>query len=1571
MRLFEPLENRVLLDGLAPVATIESPADGAKINPGDTINLQGLATDPDGTIADHAWFILGPGPGEGGLPIFIKTYAIEDPGDLVLPNVGYYTIIYGVKDNNGNPDATPAQISVTVGEPTNPPPDGTITSPLNGTVISAGGSVNLASTATDPNGVVIMHAWTGFGPGGYVADPMEDSRFLLQNPGNVRLDAPGEYFFGYIAIDNGFQPDPSPATISVTVLPNELPNGTITFPTEGAVLDAGSQYTLVGTGSDPDGSVQGWSWQVNGPGGFVWTSTEQSPTTPPLMSAGAYTFSLTVSDDKGAADPSPAVVNTTVIITGNLPPDGVIESPLNNTTIVQGGLINMQGRGTDLDGVIAQWAWAITGPGGFSWNSNVEDPGALALSNTGVYTVSLIVTDDDGRADPIPAQATVTVVAANDPPNGTIESPAGGTVIEAGGTIDPLANGSDPDGTITAWNWEITGPEGFVWTSTIRDPLPIILDTPGSYIATLTVVDNLGMADPTPAISNITVLGPQNLAPNATIDSPADGTTIPVNGTIDLQGTGVDSDGTIASYQWIIVGPGPGVGGLPVFVSQYSSEDPGILRLPNAGEYMILFTVTDDDGATDPTPAQITVTAGASGNQSPVGVIDTPADGTRIQPGESIFLSAHATDRDGAIVMHTWFGFGPDFTFDPQSNPDALKEDPGSIVLTEPGQYYFTYVPIDNKFQPDPDPDFIMVIVEEFQPNRAPEGTILSPLDGTTIQPGQNVDLQADGYDLDGRIVGWLWQISGPNGYSNVISQEDPGALTLVDPGQYTFRLTVFDDDGAADATPSIAHVTVGDVVLNNPPEAFIDSPLVGAAIAPGGAVNLAGRGFDGDGSVVGWQWTVTGPGFFNRTFSVEDPGDLILPSVGYYTIMFNVVDDDGDIDPTPAMVSVKVGEPTNKPPDGRIDSPTDGTIIQPGGTIILAGSWSDLDGATATHQWIISGPNGYSWTSTLEDPGPLVLANQGVYSVVYIVRDGFFQPDVSPAVATVTVRELPGPRMLGRVQTTAGDVYVYDADGVGIGLPIDGDYENYDPNSPYNDLIIVGTPNGVMIATRSQTWFGPYEGYKQTDFTGLGIAVKGRIGAFVDNRIGTGPISFIAATSGMGAVIINSTLAGLAGASFAPQDPPFSAGMIIPVGTGLYTKSGGIEAAIIRGVDASGDSLLSDVVCEGMRKSDGIGALIINGNAVGDVMVQSSIGNYAVSGNLAGDVSAGTWIGAISAAPKWVKNPAKEWVLTGGNILGGVEAGAWIGSVSAIGRWMQASDGSLSFVGGDMNGSVEAGKIIYQALGMNNVSGHIEAQEGIGAVVAHNKLLGSDSIITPGFLNLAFAGMGADVAIEAGSLGALVVQRGNFEGSIEAGSIAQIAIPDGNMSASVIVENDVAQIKVARTFQGTLAAGGKIHNAWFGNLAGLGFQRTRIIADDGIGTLAVLGNVADADIGVGVRGIEVGRQVSLGMLYIGGNFERANVLAGVWNEPEGTASASNPFSDGGETMAFSVPAISVGDARIERVYIGGRIGTSGAPAAQWAIASKNPPRGGWLLLDEPDADVVVNKAVVPPPPED
>jgi hypothetical protein len=96
-------------------------------------------------------------------------------------------------------------------------------------------------------------------------------------------------------------------------------------------------------------------------------------------------------------------------VSGNQPPDGVIDTPVGNVTINVGGSVEFTGAGTDPDNnTPLTYIWNFGAGSGIS-NATAEDPGLKQFNTEGVFTVTFTVTDALGLADPTPATRIITV----------------------------------------------------------------------------------------------------------------------------------------------------------------------------------------------------------------------------------------------------------------------------------------------------------------------------------------------------------------------------------------------------------------------------------------------------------------------------------------------------------------------------------------------------------------------------------------------------------------------------------------------------------------------------------------------------------------------------------------------------------------------------------------------------------------------------------------------------------------------------------------------------------------------------------------------------------------------------------------------------------------------------------------------------------------------------------------------------------------------------------------------------------------------------------------------------------
>jgi peptidoglycan/xylan/chitin deacetylase (PgdA/CDA1 family)/lysophospholipase L1-like esterase len=190
----------------APDGVINSPATNVSITVGQSVSFAGTGTDPDNNLPlTYRW---GFGTGSG-----IPDSTAKDPGPVQFNAAGTYAVTFTVTDSQGLADPTPAMRTVVVsGNSGNQPADGTISSPLGNVTINVGDSVYFTGEGTDPeNDLPLTYLWT-FGAGsGVPASSRKD-------PGLIQFNNPGMYTVVLTVTDGLGQADPTPATLTVTVV---------------------------------------------------------------------------------------------------------------------------------------------------------------------------------------------------------------------------------------------------------------------------------------------------------------------------------------------------------------------------------------------------------------------------------------------------------------------------------------------------------------------------------------------------------------------------------------------------------------------------------------------------------------------------------------------------------------------------------------------------------------------------------------------------------------------------------------------------------------------------------------------------------------------------------------------------------------------------------------------------------------------------------------------------------------------------------------------------------------------------------------------------------------------------------------------------------------------------------------------------------------------------------------------------------------------------------------------------------------------------------------------------------
>ncbi|MEW6168235.1 MAG: PKD domain-containing protein, partial [Pseudomonadota bacterium] len=446
------------------------------------------------------------------------------------------------------------------------------------------------SGSSDPDGWIQTYAWQQIaGPSTFLTAP---------NPGQLSFTAPS------VAVD-------SVMTFEFTVTDNEGASATDTVDvvvrnTNDPIANAGpdqtvderSSVTLDGTASaDPDGTIQGYAWEQIG--GYVVSVADANTATPsftaPLVPEDSLLrFRLTVNDNDGLTGSDTVDVfvrNAEVPPTADAGPDQAVD---------ERSQVTLTGAASsDPDGTIVAYAWtqsagpAVTLSSASSASATFTAP---AVSADTSLTFLLTVTDDDG----LTGTDTVDVLVRNVVVPPTADAGADQTV-DQGTSVTLSGSGSaDPDGSIAAYAWMQTAGPAVTLTGanavSASFTAPIVAeDTVLTF--ELIVTDNDGATASDAVDVTVRRVNAQPVA-----DAGPDQITVEGQ-TVQLAGSGTDTDGTIVQHQWAQWG------GVPVSLTGADTPSPDFVAPEVASTAVLRFrlTVTDNEGATADDFVDITV----------------------------------------------------------------------------------------------------------------------------------------------------------------------------------------------------------------------------------------------------------------------------------------------------------------------------------------------------------------------------------------------------------------------------------------------------------------------------------------------------------------------------------------------------------------------------------------------------------------------------------------------------------------------------------------------------------------------------------------------------------------------------------------------------------------------------------------------------------------------------------------------------------------------------------------------------------------------------------------------------
>ena len=268
----------------APSVAITNPAASAVFVAGTPVAFTAAPSGGNGPIAQVQFFVNGAslGAADTAAPYAATWTPLAS---------GTYSLLAVATDSAGLSSSTAATINVRVDG--NRPPTVALSSPLAGTSVNSGATVNLTAVAADPDGTVasVTYLANGNVVGAAAAAPFA----VAWVPG-----AAGSYTVTAQATDNSGNVTAS-APVTVTVNANRAPTVAVTAPGTGTVVRAGTATNLMSTAADADGTITSVQFFANG------IAVGAADTTAPYAAAwtpaaeGVYRITVLALDNSGAS----------------------------------------------------------------------------------------------------------------------------------------------------------------------------------------------------------------------------------------------------------------------------------------------------------------------------------------------------------------------------------------------------------------------------------------------------------------------------------------------------------------------------------------------------------------------------------------------------------------------------------------------------------------------------------------------------------------------------------------------------------------------------------------------------------------------------------------------------------------------------------------------------------------------------------------------------------------------------------------------------------------------------------------------------------------------------------------------------------------------------------------------------------------------------------------------------------------------------------------------------------------------------------------------------------------------
>src|SRR5690606_9884907 len=336
------------------------------------------------------------------------------------------------------------------------------------------------------------------------------------------------------------------------------------------------------------------------------------------------------------------------------------------------------------------------------------------------------------------ATVTITVVDDNKKPLVDITSPENDASFTPGESVTIGAEATDSDGAITKVEFfsgntklgeDTSSPYSFTWAN-VKE---------GNYSITARATDNKSAVTTSAAIG-ITVSAPktpavvQNKPPVVQLISPSNDARFDQGASATLAASAADSDGSVTKVEFFNGATKLGEDTSSPYAYTWSN-------LP-AGTHSIIAKATDNtSGTTTSQTAVINVTAV---NKPPLVQLTSPSNNARFNQGQTVTLTASASDSDGSVAKVGFYN-GSTLLGEDTSSPYSYN-----WTNIKAGKYTITAKATDNRSGVTTSSAIAITVVV---PNKAPVVQVTSPANNATFTEGQSIPIKATATDSDGSIA--------------------------------------------------------------------------------------------------------------------------------------------------------------------------------------------------------------------------------------------------------------------------------------------------------------------------------------------------------------------------------------------------------------------------------------------------------------------------------------------------------------------------------------------------------------------------------------------------------------------------------------------------------------------------------------------------------------------------------------------------------------------------------------------------------------------------------------------------